>query len=229
MVAGSSRSIFNRVGIAQAILIAGLLFGTSAQAQIQGDVDRCVGKESVSPESRIHSCTALIESKAYAGNELTFAFNSRGLAYYDNRDFDSAVASFNQAIALDPKFAPGYNNRALAYAALGDLDRAIVDYSEAIRLDPANASSLRNRAAAYSSKHDYGRTVADYTAAVKLDPTNGAADGATGSSPPWKSGCEMRPTCHSWRKILPPARCTASVILLQPATCSAEWMPGVRM
>jgi tetratricopeptide (TPR) repeat protein len=175
MVADSGRSIFNRVGIGPTIFVASLLFVTSPHAQIQQDIDRCAGKNAASPESRIQGCTALIESKAYAGKELTFAFDSRGLAYYDKRDFDNAVASFNQAIDLDPKFAPGYNNRALAYMVLGALDRAIADYSEAIRLDPADAPSLRNRETAYSSKHDYGRAIADYTAAIKLDPANGAA------------------------------------------------------
>jgi len=54
------------------------------------------------------------------------------------------------------------------------------------------------------------------------------ADGATGNAPPGCSaGCEIRPTCHSCRKIRPPARCTASVTSRQPATCSALWMPGV--
>jgi hypothetical protein len=41
-------------------------------------------------------------------------------------------------------------------------------------------------------------------------PSKGSADGATGSAPSWKSGCDMRPTCHSCRKMRPSARCTAS-------------------
>ena len=95
------------------------------------------------PEAQIHSCTALIDSKAYTGKDLAFAFNNSGLAYYHKEDFESALASLNEAIRLDARSASGYNNRALVHMARGDLDLAIADYSEAIRLDPTDASSRR--------------------------------------------------------------------------------------
>src|SRR6202030_2173196 len=139
------------------IAAAGLLLATPANAQAQQDVDRCAGKDGASSEQQIRSCTALIESNTYTGRELAFAFNSRGLAYYDKRDFERAIASYNEAIRLDQKFAQSYNNRALAHKARGALDRAIADYSEAIRLAPNNASTLRNRGIAYSTKQDYER------------------------------------------------------------------------
>src|ERR1700756_1744124 len=100
MVADPNRSVFNRVGVGAAILITSLLFASSPYAQIQQDIDRCAGKEGSTTELQIQGCTALIESKAYAGKELAFAFNNRGLAYYHKQDFESALASLNQAIAL---------------------------------------------------------------------------------------------------------------------------------
>jgi hypothetical protein len=39
--------------------------------------------------------------------------------------------------------------------------------------------------------------------------------------------CDTRPTCQSWAKMRPPAACTASVTVRQPATCAGAWMPGV--
>ena len=33
---------------------------------------------------------------------------------------------------------------------------------------------------------------------VNTSMSTPTAEGATGSSPPWKSGCETRPTCQSW-------------------------------
>src|SRR3984893_8591705 len=164
--ARSRRSIFNWSGAVGTFVAVGLSFVTSANAQIQRDVDRCTGKDSVTPELQIRSCTAVIESKAYAGKELAFAFNNRGLAYYDKRDFERAIASYTEAISVDPKFAPGYNNRALAHKARGDLDHAIADYSEALRLDPNNASTLRSRGIVYSTKQDYERAIADYAEAI---------------------------------------------------------------
>jgi hypothetical protein len=57
---------------------------------------------------------------------------------------------------------------------------------------------------------------------VKASPSTGRAEGATGSAPSWKSGCDTRPTCQSWATILLRARCTASVTARQPLTCSVE-------
>ncbi len=73
-----------------------------------------------------------------------------------------------------------------------------------------------------------GATIGFGPCAVNTVPLAAIAEGATGSAPPWKSGCEMRPTCQSCRKIFPPAACTASVTLRQPATCASESIPGVR-
>src|SRR5665647_3552524 len=68
-----------------------------------------------------------------------------------------------------------------------------------------------------------------FSPGVWTKPSTGSADGATGRAPPRKSEWETRPTCQSWMKILPPARWTASVTFFQPATCAAEYMPGVCM
>jgi tetratricopeptide (TPR) repeat protein len=56
---------------------------------------------------------------------LALAHNGRGNAYYDKNDNDRALADFNKAIELDPKFAFAYNNRGIAYRAKGDNERTI--------------------------------------------------------------------------------------------------------
>ena len=182
MVASSRGAALKQVGIGPAILIAYLLNVTCAHTQDQRDIDQCAGKEGATLEIRIHSCTALIQSNAYTGKELALAFNNRGFAYFHKGDFESAMASLNEAIRLDTKSVSAYNNRALVHMARGELDLAIADYSEAIRVDPAHAFSVRSRGAAYYSKHDYRRAIADYTEAIKLDPANGIAYSGRGNA-----------------------------------------------
>lgn len=55
--------------------------------------------------------------------------------YREKGDYDRAIADFDEAIRLDPKYAHAYENRAKAYASKGDYDRANTDRNEAIRLD----------------------------------------------------------------------------------------------
>ena len=65
---------------------------------------------------------------------------------------------------------------------------------------------------------------------VKISPSIATAEGATGCPPSGcTDGCDARPTCQSWRKMRPPAWCTASVTRRQPATCASLWMPSARL
>ena len=44
----------------------------------------------------------------------------QGSSAYDNGDYDKALADFNQAIQLDPKYAGAYDNRVKAYKVKGE-------------------------------------------------------------------------------------------------------------
>ena len=83
---------------------------------------------------------AAAQISAFAPN-----YNKRGLAREAKGDHDGAIADYNRAIELNPKYAGAYNNRGLAKQARGlasclateakgDLDGAIADYDRAIEL-----------------------------------------------------------------------------------------------
>jgi tetratricopeptide (TPR) repeat protein len=80
------------------------------------------------------------------------------------------MADYNEAIRIDPKYAPPYINRGKARGDNGELDRAIADYDEAIRVDPKFALSYYNRGKTWSDKGELDRAIADYNEAIRLDP-----------------------------------------------------------
>ena len=98
------------------------------------------------------------------------AYHNRGFVWHRKQDYDKALADYDAAIRLDPKYAVAYANRGAAYKEKGDLDRAIADYDAAIRLDPKLAVAYNNRGFAYDKKGDLDRVIADYDAAIRLDP-----------------------------------------------------------
>ncbi len=97
------------------------------------------------------------------------------------REYDRAIADYNEAIRLDPKFTAAYTNRGIAWRSKGEYDRAVADYSEAIRLDPKNIYSYNARAWIWATCpnaafRDGNQAVASATRACELsdwkDPGN---------------------------------------------------------
>jgi lipoprotein NlpI len=103
------------------------------------------------------------------------AFVSDGILKYEARDLDGAIASYNQAIDLDPKLAEAYFNRGIAKAAHDDLDGAIADYSQALQVDPTLGAAFYYRGLARHSKGDLDGAITDYNQAVQIDPKNAFA------------------------------------------------------
>ena len=94
-----------------------------------------------------------------------------GLAQGSLKQYKQAIADYNTAIDLDPKYARAYNNRGVAYDALGQYEQAIADYNTAIELDhDPLARPYNNRGWAYRNLGQYERAIEDYNTAIDLDP-----------------------------------------------------------
>jgi tetratricopeptide (TPR) repeat protein len=69
------------------------------------------------------------------------SFRERGITAYRNGDLNGAIADFDQAIQLDPKFSAAYIDRGIVFYRLRKFDRAFADISRAKRLERANRGS----------------------------------------------------------------------------------------
>jgi len=99
------------------------------------------------------------------------AYNGRGLAFYEIKQYDAAVSDFIQALKLDPGFATAYYNRGNAYDARKDYGKAIADYSKAIGYKPEYAKAYNNRGLIYGRVGEFKKAVHDFTQAVRIDPS----------------------------------------------------------
>ena len=93
-----------------------------------------------------------------------------GLKLESEGKLREAIAEYDEAIRLEPYFAPAYNNRGIAYARLGQIERAVLDYDEAIRLNPYYALAYSNRGNAYISLGQFELAVQDLDEAIRLEP-----------------------------------------------------------
>src|SRR5688572_25049861 len=64
------------------------------------------------------------------------SYNVRGSAYGRAGRYREALADFETAIQLNPRFSRAYANRALVHMRNGDVAEAAADYNRAIEADP---------------------------------------------------------------------------------------------
>src|SRR5262249_9556327 len=100
------------------------------------------------PAAAIDACTRLIESGQFTSHNLAIFHFDRGVAYKNKKDFDQALADYNEAIRLDSNYANAYLNRGVLLANKSEIDRAMPDFEAAIRLDPNEKLAFVNRAIA---------------------------------------------------------------------------------
>jgi hypothetical protein len=147
------------------IVVTGSLVRANPYAA-RGDWNACTV---IDPEQSLRGCKSLlgIGAKGPAGEAGTRL--SDGLALAWRGEWDDAIAAFDQAIALKPKFAFAYLNRGLAHQRNGDAARAAADLDLAIKYAPYAARGYYNRSVLRREQDNQRGANADASRAVELD------------------------------------------------------------
>jgi tetratricopeptide (TPR) repeat protein len=145
----------------------------------QEDLDKC---RSADPDTRVAGCTAVILAGQETPENLSAAYEIRGVAYEDKGDYDHAIPDLNESIRLNPRVADSFYSRGTAYNRKGEFDRAIQDYDEAIRLKPDFEYAYDARGRSYRNRGDYDRAIQDYNNAIRLDSNYAVAYNDRGES-----------------------------------------------
>jgi len=137
-------------------------------AAMPQEFDNCFGRHESA--AKLKACADLITSGKLHGRELALAYGERGSIYSQVRNFDAAIAEFNEALKLERGIAELFHHRAAALLQSGAHQSAINDLNEAIKLNPRDAQAFFNRGVA---KLNAGNTVggnADIAEAKRLNP-----------------------------------------------------------
>lgn len=149
------------------VVVTGARRGRADPYAARGDWNACTVMD---PGQSLRGCKALIGlgSKGPAGEAA--ARLSDGLTLAWRGDLDGAIAAFDRAIALKPKFAFAYLNRGLAFQRQGETARAAADLDLAIKYAPYAARSYYNRGVLRRELGNRRGAAADANRAVELDP-----------------------------------------------------------
>lgn len=112
------------------------------------------------------------------GNEcarFALTFYNRGTAYAGKREYDRAIQDYDQAIRLDPNFAPAFDARCFARVLVNRFQEAVTDCNESLRLRPSDGDSLGNRGFAYLKLKKLDLALADYDTALQVNPEDAFA------------------------------------------------------
>jgi len=96
------------------------------------------------------------------------AYLNRGLAFYQEKKFELAMADYNAALALNPSYARAYDAKGQIYLEMGAFDKAVESHINAIRINSVGAKSFFLLGNVYDVKKDYAKAVKYYDMAIRL-------------------------------------------------------------
>ena len=101
------------------------------------------------------------------------AYNNRGNAYRNLKQYPKALQDYNKAIQLNPNFAKAYNNRGNIYYDQRNFQQAISNYNKSISLNPNYSLGYLNRGLAYQQLKKSSLACKDLQKACQLGDCDG--------------------------------------------------------
>lgn len=96
------------------------------------------------------------------------AYNNRGNAYYDRKEYELALKDYSKAIAIRRDYAIAYDNRARLYFYNKDYEKALKDLNKAIELLPNDSYAYYHRGRIYYEKNDDDQAIINFDKAIRL-------------------------------------------------------------
>ncbi len=102
--------------------------------------------------------------------EKADAYNSIGINYRDNKDFEAADDAYQKALKLNPLEPTTYFNLGLLNGDRNDDEKAIYFYNKAIEIDSKDHDSYNNLGSLYFKKKDYITAKEYFQKALTISP-----------------------------------------------------------
>lgn len=121
---------------------------------------------------------AYTEAIKHTYDPLAWPHAYRAAAYYQQGNYEQAIADTNNAIKLDQKFdhiSFVYIIRGAAYYQKENYQQAIADFTEAIELGAEDAATYFLRGLTYYGQGNYQQAISDYNNVIKLEPKKAEA------------------------------------------------------
>jgi tetratricopeptide (TPR) repeat protein len=150
-----------------AAMLAPLAVATHAVAGMSQDLASCTAAKGLSSAA---ACTRVMDSGRLPDEQAWIGHFNRGSGYRRGNAYDEALADFDKAVELNPRFARAYQGRALVHDELGEDYKAHADLDRAIELDAHDWSAYYSRATITRGAGDFDGALADLAKAAERAP-----------------------------------------------------------
>lgn len=99
-----------------------------------------------------------------------------GLIYFEQEQFENAVAEFEHGRRLNPDDVDFLFNLALAKKKAGDIEGAILDYKVLVAKEPQSVDVLYNLGGCYMYRKEHPLAIESYGKVLELEPEHSAAN-----------------------------------------------------
>ena len=109
-------------------------------------------------------------------------FFDRGLELERQGKFEQALASYDEALVLNPDFVEALNNRGVVLEAMNRHEAALASYDRVLASNPDLITVMRNRGNVMAALGRTDEALADYDRALALDPDDADALNGRGNA-----------------------------------------------
>ncbi|HKV44005.1 MAG TPA: tetratricopeptide repeat protein [bacterium] len=102
-------------------------------------------------------------------NPQAKSFFDQGEGYTKEKKWDLAIAAFQQAVRIEPKFVEAWNNLAHAYRKTKQYDNALEAYQQAVGLKPDFPNAHEYLARTYLAMGNKDGAMREYEVVKRLD------------------------------------------------------------
>lgn len=110
------------------------------------------------------------DSYAKALYRLVAEEYNKGNRLYNARDWEAALASYEQAIDLDPTFHKAYYRLAKCYKNMGDTDEALKTLDQVLKVKPDYTTAIVEKGNIFRTGAQFDQAEAAYRQAISYDP-----------------------------------------------------------
>ncbi|MFO7687296.1 MAG: tetratricopeptide repeat protein [Desulfobacterales bacterium] len=121
----------------------------------------------------VQKAVVFLENAIQEDPDFAEAYNNRGNAYREMKQYALAIQDYNKAISLNPNLAKTFNNRGNIYFDQRNFQMAIEDYSAALSLDASYALAYLNRGLAHHALNKDDMACPDLSKACDLGDCDG--------------------------------------------------------